>query len=163
MKRFIVAVCAALALAGAAAAQNVPNYTDQGGATTHVKGVLAIESGGVLNVKTGAQLQLNGVDVTGATNTGGVAGVAAGYKLARGETALDGSNPTPVTTGLTAIVACTVSIKSTAAPGVSTSVVTYGTSSGTMNMYGWKVTSNADPTLVASTGTDTIGWVCVGT
>jgi hypothetical protein len=85
------------------------------------------------------------------------------YKVARGETALDGSNPTPVTTGLTTITGCALSIKSTAAPGVSTSVITYGSSSGTMNMYGWKPTSNADPTMIASAGTDTVGWVCLGT
>lgn len=90
-------------------------------------------------------------------------GVAAGYKIARGETALDGSNPTPVTTGLSTIVACTVSIKTTTAPGVSTSVVTYDTSSGTMNMYGWKPTGTGDTTLIASAGTDTIGWICAGT
>lgn len=90
-------------------------------------------------------------------------GIAAGYKVARGETALDGSNPTAVATGLASIVSCTVTIKTTAAPGVSTSVVTYDTSVGTMNMYGWKPTANNDTTLVASTGTDTIGWVCVGT
>lgn len=90
-------------------------------------------------------------------------GVAAGYKVARGETALDGTNPTPVTSGLTTIVSCSLTIKSTAAPGLSTSVVTYGTSSGTLNMYGWKPTGTGDTTLIASTGTDTIGWVCVGT
>lgn len=90
-------------------------------------------------------------------------GVAAGYKVARGETALDGSNPTPVASGLATIVACSLTIKATAAPGVGTSVVTYDTSTSTLNMYGWKVTGTGDTTLIASTGTDTIGWVCVGT
>lgn len=91
------------------------------------------------------------------------AGVASGYKIARGETALDGSNPTPVTTGLSTITGCSLTISTSSAPGVSTSVVTYTKSSGTMNMYGWKPTSSADTTLVASAGTDTIGWVCLGT
>jgi hypothetical protein len=92
-----------------------------------------------------------------------VSGVAADYKLARGETALDGSNPTPVATGLATIVSCTVLIKLGTAPGVGTSVITYGTSSGTLNLYGWKVTTSSDTTLIASTGTETVGWVCVGT
>lgn len=88
---------------------------------------------------------------------------AAGYKIARGETALDGTNPTPAATGLTTIVAAAISLKGTAAPGVGTSVVTYGTSSGTLNLYGWKVTSSSDTTLIASTGTETVGWIAVGT
>lgn len=92
-----------------------------------------------------------------------VAGVAAGYKTARGETALDGSNPTDVATGLTTIVACTLTIKATAAPGVGTSVVTYSWSGATLSLYGWKVTANNDTTLIASTGTETIGWHCDGT
>jgi hypothetical protein len=88
---------------------------------------------------------------------------AAGYKIARGETALDGTNPTPAATGLTTIVAAAVSLKGTAAPGVGTSVVTYGTSSGTLNLYGWMPTATGDCTLIASTGTETVGWVAVGT
>jgi hypothetical protein len=122
-----------------------------------------IGPGGVLNILTGGKLELNGVDVTGATSTGAVAGVASGYKLARGETALGGSNPTAVTTGLTSILACAATIKLASAPGVGTSLVTYGSSGGTMNVYGWKVTSSSVTTLVASTGTETVGWVCVGT
>lgn len=92
-----------------------------------------------------------------------VVGLASGYKLARGETALDGTNPTPVTTGLTTIVAVAVSIKSAVAPGVGTSVVTYGTSGGTLNLYGWKVTGAGDTTLIASAGTETVGWIALGT
>lgn len=92
-----------------------------------------------------------------------VNGVGTGYKIARGETALDGTNPTPAATGLTTIVACTTTIKLATSPGVSTSVVTYGVSDGTLNLYGWKVTAVDDATLVASDGTQTIGWVCVGT
>jgi hypothetical protein len=126
----------------------------------------SIGSGGSINIESGGAIKVAGTDKTtalGAAVTTPVAGVAAGYKVARGETALDGSNPTPVTTGLTSIVGCALTIKATAAPGVGTSVVTYDTSSGTMNMYGWKVTGTGDATLIASTGTETIGWVCVGT
>lgn len=92
-----------------------------------------------------------------------VVGTGVGVKVASGETALDGTNPTPVTTGLTTITSCSLTIKTTSAPGVSTSVLTYGSSAGTLNMYGWKVTATGDATLIASTGTDTIGWVCAGT
>jgi hypothetical protein len=90
-------------------------------------------------------------------------GVAGGYKIARGETALDGSNPTPVATGLTTVVAFVATLKGTAAPGVSTSVLTYDISGATVNVYAWKPTSTSVPTLVASTGTESFGWIAVGT
>lgn len=91
------------------------------------------------------------------------AAVAAGYKIARGETALDGSNPTPVTTGLTTCVAFVAMLKGSAAPGVGTSVLTSLISGGDANVYAWKPTSNADPTLIASTGTESFYWVAIGT
>jgi len=110
-----------------------------------------------------ATLKLAGVDATGVALTGGVIGVAAGYKIARGETALDGSNPTPVSTGLTTVVAFVATLKGSAAPGVGTSVLTAVISGATGNVYAWKVTSNSDPTLIASTGTESFYWVAVGT
>lgn len=84
-------------------------------------------------------------------------------KIVAGEIALDGSNPTAVATGLTSITGAALTIKSSSAPGVGTTTVTYSTSGGTLNIYGWKPTSNADPTLIASTGTETIGYVVTGT
>lgn len=163
MTRFLRLAVAAVALllavpAPGAFAQNVPNYTAQGGAVTVI--------GGSIDVVTGGALKIAGVDKTAAVAaavTQPVQGVASGYLVARGETALDGSNPTPITTGLTTITGCSATIKSTSAPGVGTSAVTYGTSSGTLNLYGWKVTGSGDATLIASTGTETVGWVCVGT
>jgi hypothetical protein len=96
--------------------------------------------------------------------TGGVAGVAAGYKIARGETALDGSNPTPVATGLATVIAFVATLKGTATPGDSTSVLTANIAgaAGNVNVYAWK-TDGADPTFIASTGTESFYWVAVGT
>ncbi len=118
-------------------------------------------------------LHLNGAalydasEVNQATTLGGsgvtVGGVAAGYLIARGATALDGSNPTPVVTGLTTVVGFAATLQGSAAPGVGTSVLTHTISSGTVSVYAWKPTSNADPTLIASTGTETFSWVAVGT
>jgi predicted RecA/RadA family phage recombinase len=96
----------------------------------------------------------------------GVTGVGAGYKIARGSaTALDGSNPTPIATGLTTIVSASVQLRGTAAPGDNTSVLTtdYTGSDDTLNVYAWKNTSGSDPTLVASTGTETFDWIAIGT
>lgn len=90
-------------------------------------------------------------------------GVAAGYRMARGETALDGSNPTTVATGLTTIVMAVACLKGTVAPGVGTSHVTYDWSGANLSLYGWKPTATGDCTLIASTGTETVGWVAIGT
>lgn len=117
-------------------------------------------------------LLLDGTAVTAsaaalnAQGTAPLAGVAAGYKLARGTAAaLDGSNPTPIATGLTTIVAAAVQLRGTAAPGDNTSVLTtdYTGADGTLNVYAWKNTGGTDPTLVASTGTETFDWIAIGT
>lgn len=80
-----------------------------------------------------------------------------------GETALDGSNPTPVVTGLSAITAVSLVLNGSVAPGVGTSVLTYTKSGGTISVYAWKVTGLLDVTLIASTGTETFSWLAVGT
>lgn len=154
----LAAIAAAYLLAPAATgiAQNVNCYMSQGGSSW------TVGSGCTLNVASGGVLSFAGVDQTAALATAPAA-VAAGYKIARGETALDGSNPTDIATGLTTIVACAATIKATATPGVSTSVITYGSSGATLSLYGWKVTNSSTTTMIASTGTDTIGWVCLGT
>lgn len=158
--RLIVAAGLVASLTGAAAADcNTPICREQGGARLSVGsgGSLDVESGGELDIESGGALKIAGTAVLP------VGGVAGGYKVARGETALDGSNPTAAATGLTSIVACAVGLKGSSAPGVGTSVITYATSSGTLSLYAWKVTASGDATLVASTGTETVGWVCVGT
>src|SRR5579872_932323 len=129
-------------------------------------GSLQIGANGVLNVQTGGKLEFNGVDVTADLAAGvpnPVNGAAGGYKIASGETALGGTNPTTVTTGLSTLASCVLTIKESATPGVGTTVVTYTTSAGTLSMYGWKVTNSSTTTLIASTGTETIGWECRGT
>lgn len=93
----------------------------------------------------------------------GIGGVAAGVKMIGGEIALDGGNPTPIATGLTTVTGVALTLKGTSAPGVGTSVLTYDISGATVNVYAWKPTSNADPTLIASTGTETVGYIISGT
>lgn len=87
-------------------------------------------------------------------------------RFAGGVSALDGANPTPVVTGLATVVAATVTLDGTAAPGVGTSVLTVASTNyatGALAVYGWKPTSNADTTLIASAGTDAFEWLAVGT
>jgi hypothetical protein len=85
-------------------------------------------------------------------------------KVVAGEAALDASNPTPVSLAgiVGTIVAASVALKGSAAPGDNTSVLTYDISGSTLNVYAWKNTTGTDPTLVASTGTETFSYVVVG-
>lgn len=85
-----------------------------------------------------------------------------GEYLERGEVALDASNPTDVTTGLVSITSVALTLKGSAAPGVGTSTLTYTVSAGVLSIFAWKPTSNSNPTLVASTGTETVSWVVTG-
>jgi len=86
-------------------------------------------------------------------------------KIYGGTAALGGSNPTTVATGLAFIKAASVVLQVSGAPGDGTSVLThtFGTVGGTLNVYAWKPTSNSDPTLIASTGTENFSWIAIGT
>lgn len=85
------------------------------------------------------------------------AGVAAGYVVARGATALDGTNPTTVATGLTTVVAFTCTVRSTDVSS-GTAFLTHAIASGAnVDVYAWQKDGSA------STGTETFEWVAVGT
>lgn len=149
---------------------NTKVHDEQGGAEQVVEsgGKISVKSGGVLNVETGGQLQVNGSDVTSSVSGAAVAGVASGYKIARGEVTLDGSNPTPVTTGLATVVAAIAVLKTTVALGVSTSVLTVdyggGVTAGELDIHAWKPTSSGNPTLIASTDSSSVvSWIAIGT
>lgn len=95
--------------------------------------------------------------------TNGVIGVAAGYNVARGTVKLDGANPTPVLHGLATVVAHMANPRGTAAPDDPVQVTT-DVSGTALNLYGWKHTSAATTTLVASDNTTVdIDWVAIGT
>lgn len=87
-----------------------------------------------------------------------------GKEVITGEIALDGSNPTSVTTALATIDGVYLTLKTDTALGVSTSVVTWeeGSSANVVDIYGWKPTSSADTTLIASDGTETVSYIIVG-
>lgn len=98
-----------------------------------------------------------GITVEGGVAVGTLSGVAGGTVT------LDGSNPTPVATGLTSITSAQVSLKATAAPGDDPSWLSCDWSGGTLNIYAWKNTGGTDPTLVASTNnTAVVSWTAFG-
>jgi hypothetical protein len=105
-------------------------------------------------VLNGSSLTASGTALNDATQ-----GVAAGYRLARGVTALDGSNPTTAATGLTTIVAAVACVQGTSAVSSGTAFVTvdFTGSDGNLNLYGWVLAGTA------SSGTESINWIAVGT
>lgn len=95
-----------------------------------------------------------------------VGGVAAGYAIARGLDALDGGNPTPITTGLATVVSSVCTLSGSSAPALSTSVLSSANTNyatGALAVYAWKPTGAGDTTLIASTGTESFNWIAVGT
>lgn len=129
-------------------------------------GTTALPSGGSFDVESGATLKIAGTDKTAALAAAVAAplgGAAAGYRVARGEAALDGSNPTSVAHGLTTVVSVAIVLKGSAAPGVGTCLVTAVINGANIDFYAWKPTGAGDCTLIASTGTGSFYWVAIGT
>lgn len=69
------------------------------------------------------------------------------------EVTLDGSNPTPVTMDQLKVVKfAMVTPKGTSAPGLEAEATcNWSGGDNIVNVYGWAHTSNANPTLIAST------------
>lgn len=148
---------------------NVVNYQAIGGKEWVIgnTGLLSIRNGGALNIETGGALKFNGVDMSG-PDALAIAGVAAGYKIARGEVTLDGTNPTPITTGLATVVAAVVCHKKATTPGLDPThfTVDYGgaVTAGELDVYAWKPTASGNVTLIASTdNASVISWIAIGT
>ena len=150
-------------LASVTATTTELNYTDVTTAgTAQASKALVADANKAVDALRTAQL-LIGVSGSEVDKTNVVIGVAAAYKVARGETALDGGNPTSVAHGLTSCVAFTATLKGTSAPGVGTSVLTANINEANVDVYAWKPTGQLDATLIASTGTESFYWVAVGT
>jgi hypothetical protein len=91
-----------------------------------------------------------------------------GERMFYGTVALDGSNPTPVTvagvSGEEEIKVAFCGLLNTGTPpGDNTCDVACSWSGLTLNIEGYATTSGSDPTLVDSTGTETVAyWGIVG-
>ena len=92
---------------------------------------------------------------------------ASNLRMEAGSVALDGTNPTVVTTTFTAITACYAGMQDSVAPGLGTSIITTVKANvaeaSTISIYAWKPTTSDDVTVIASTGTETVDWWAVGT
>ena len=149
-------------LAAVTATTTELNYVDVTTAgTAQASKALVVDANKAVDALRTAQL-LIGVSGSEVDKTNVVIGVAGAYKIARGETALDGSNPTSVAHGLTTCVSFVATLKGTAAPGASTSVLTANINGANVDVYAWKPSGAALTELVASTGTESFYWVAVG-
>jgi len=83
-------------------------------------------------------------------------------RVAFGTVALDGSNPTSVAHGLGTATAAMAQVVGSTAPGDGTSMCTCVVNGANIDIYEWRNTSGSDPTLVASTGTETVMWIAIG-
>jgi hypothetical protein len=131
-------------------------------------GDFVVPSGAEIQVESGGKILVNGADVTSSVSGSAVAGIAAGYILARGEATLDGGNPTSVVSGLAVVVAVVAGFKSAVAlsDDPNTLTVDYGggVTAGTFDIYAWKNASGTDPTQIASTNSSAVvSWIAVGT
>lgn len=141
------------------ASVNTKNYEKQGGDTWVIGGTIDIAQAA------GGKITVDGADVTSSVSGSAVAGTASGYLIARSAApvSLDGSNPTSVAHGLGTCVAAFVQLVGSSAPGDNTSVLTCVINGSNIDVYAWKNTGGTDPTLQASTGTETFNWFAVGT
>ena len=105
--------------------------------------------------------------LTFANATGNVmlAETAATAGFEGGTVTLDGSNPTSVTTGLSALSACTVHTTTDDAPALGPIAFTILRTAvaGRLDIYAWAATSTSNPSLIASTSTRLVEYLCSGT
>lgn len=87
---------------------------------------------------------------------------AAGVRFTEGVATLGGTNPTFFLHGLTTCQSVSVTQSGVSTPGVGTAVFTTTVSGSYVNVYAWKPTSLSNPTLIASTGTESFYWTAAG-
>jgi hypothetical protein len=152
---------------------NTPNYTEQGGARTVVGGSLDVASGGEIDIESGGALKIAGVAITATAADlnglppAGVTGVAASYKLARGQTTVGSASDT-VVSGLTTIVAVVASLNDDPVDGCQFVSASIGNqagapAAGSFYLKTWKAV-DGDATLVAATtASKKVNWIAIGT
>ena len=141
---------------------NTLNYGEQGGERWVIGGDLDVVSGGELDIENGAALKIAGTDVTSilaASVAAPVAGVAAGYKLARGTATFATAASVVVATGLTTVVAFIPALRKATGLDSGTAFVTHAApSSANVTCYAWVVAGTAN-----ASAEDVIDWIAVGT
>jgi hypothetical protein len=138
---------------------NAANQEQQGGAVWSIGGQLDIDT------SVGGKLTVGGVDVTNAVATGGVAGVAAGYKIARGQATTASASDT-IVTGLATVVAAIAQLDAGPVVGAEVANASIGDQAGTpaagsILIETWK-TLGGTP-AAATTFSVKVNWIAIGT
>lgn len=155
------------------ALENTLVYTKQGGAEEVIAsgGLISVQSGGAINVETGGLLKFNGTDKAAALAAAvatPLAGVAAGYKIARGVTTITAASQ-DVVTGLATVVAACVAMQGDPTLTHLSSTVTIGDQAGTpaagsITIKSWKPTASGNVTpIAATTPWVPVNWIAIGT
>lgn len=140
---------------------NVKVGFEQGGARGFVK------SGGALDIESGGQLQIGGVDKT-AQLAAAAAGVAASYKIARGQLTTVTAADT-VVTGLATVVAVVASMEDDPIDGFFMVSAQIGNqagapAAGSVIIKTWQNTGGTDPTpAAAAVFGKKVNWIAIGT
>ena len=127
---------------------------------------LVVKSGGEINIESGGALKFAGTDRTAAVSSA-VAGVAAGYKVARG-VAADVTATAEITSGLATVVSAVACLAGDPNVGeamwVTVSIPTQtGSDAGKFTVKTWKPTATDNATPTAGTGDHAVAWVAIGT
>jgi hypothetical protein len=128
---------------------------------------LVVADGGKITIESGGSLEIGGADQAGALAVP-VAGVAAGYKIARGQATTVTAADT-IVTGLATVVAVVASLE--ADPGDDPMLVSAqignqsgAPAAGSIILKTWKNTGGTDPTpAAATTFSKKVNWIAVGT
>lgn len=95
----------------------------------------------------------------------GALGVGVGYRIARGQVVLDGSNPTPASHGLTTVNACVITNNRQVAPTGNNDpqFFTYATAATGVNINAWFYSATGSVVKPSTDNDDVVSWMCVGT
>lgn len=126
-----------------------------------------VASGGEIDIETGGAIKVGGVDKTSALG-GAIAGIAAGYKIARGQFTTVSASDT-VVTGLATVIAVIASLDSDPLDDPFMCSASIGDqagapAAGSILLKTWKNTTGTDPTpLAATTFAKKVNWLAIGT
>lgn len=135
--------------------------------------LLAVASGGTFDIETGGVLSFNGVDKTAAlaaATATPTAGVAAGYKVARGQLSTASAVDT-VVTGLATVISVVATLEDDPIDTCSLASAQVGNqaglpAAGSVYVKTWKPTvggAAGNPTLIAASAfTKKVNWIAVG-
>ena len=131
------------------------------GATPETDTTIIDSSGGLYQA--GTKITANATELNYLDGAAGavVAGIVAGYKIARGSTSVTGT--ADITTELSTVVQAVVSLQDDVSlEAFAVSVINGGTA-GHITAKVWKPTSSTDCTPAAATVAKTVRWIAIGT